>query len=249
MAQNRLPEIAVALTILAVGCEGSQSPEVMTPMATPKGQVHIERFEDAEAVLDQLGLASWVFKHRGGELTSEFTIYHRPPGKDQTETVIFSANGDTAVLVARNDRDRQNDEDVAETREDGGYLIVTVPEHLEQGRGYVTHSFSLSGARVSHTDSVNNIYAETVYADSFHAEPTPEGRPGVSSISWGGASSKPLELTPRESKVLVNLTKRLSRPGTTELPIDEREMVRYVLTVTALKDGVLPKRDAPADDH
>ena len=157
MAQYRLPKIAVALTFFAVGCEGSNSPEVV-----PEGTVHIARVDDAEAVLAQLGQLSWVFKHRGGELTSEFTIYHRPAGKNQTESVIFYGNGDTAVYGARDARDRQRDENEV-IPEDGGYLIVTVPEHsrLRQGRGYVTHSFSLSGISVSQTDSVNNIYAET----------------------------------------------------------------------------------------
>ena len=69
---------------------------------------------------------------------------------------------------------------------------------------------------------------------------------------FGGAFSEPpgkLTLSPGESRTLVSTDRRLY-PSDTDVPWDElrdtAEQIRYVLTVTALQDGQLPKRDGPA---
>lgn len=218
--------LAATLAFFAVGCRRSDSGNLPTTTVSPKGTIHIERVNEAEMVLAELGRKAWVFKHRGGELTTDFTVFHRPEGKDQTQRVIFRRFGDDAVrmLHALAEDDRQND--------GGGYVIVAIPE-FRDGRGEVTHSFSLNGASCYGTASANEIYPESVISHSG------------SSSGGGGTFDKPVKLSPGESKTLVDYSVRLDSGGT-DVPLLEREMVRYVVTVTTLQDGQLPKREEPA---
>jgi hypothetical protein len=109
------------LAFLAAGCRHSESDDLPAAVASPEGTVHLERLGEAERVLEQIdGQEAWGFKHRGGLLTTEFTVFHRPQGKDQAERVIFRRSGDN---VARNHKAPLREAGEVERQdEEGGYV-------------------------------------------------------------------------------------------------------------------------------
>jgi hypothetical protein len=216
----------VVVSLLPIGCDrpaATESPE--TPAADVRGSVHIERSEEGAAVLAQLGRKSWVFKHRGGELTAEWIVYHRPAGKNQKDTAVLEARGDQAVLIlhAPVSYDPKN----ADT---AGYLIVAMPSTVSMSEGDLTFNFSLGGAGCSYAAKASEVYPKTALSNPFEQK-------------WGGnLLDKPLALAPGETKVLVDYVQRFGSPSAQE-PMQELETVRHVLKVTALKNGELPKRE------
>jgi hypothetical protein len=227
-----LAVIAAMLAFLATGCRHSESDDLPATVASPEGTVHLERLGETERVLEHLGQEAWVFKHRGGLLTTEFIVFHRPQGKDQAERVIFRSFGDDVVLLVQDREQRAAGEDERQD-EDGGYVIATMPPWPSDGSGEFTHFFSLNGPFGSTTEPANEIYPNT-NAPTKHS-------PAI--LSGSVDYDEKVELNPGESRELVGLTRL--RPAT-DVPLLELEQIRYVLTVTALQDGQLPKRDGPA---
>jgi len=245
MTGARLFLIAAA-AIFAIGCQRSSPPAAPPPADHATETVHVERLHETEAVLAKLHRNAWVFKYWGGDATSEFTIYHRPEGKDQQERAIYETSGDDAIHARRilqqtsaADGRPEDDDALApadrplprEAREEQGYLIVVVPAFLNplMGSGEIMYRFDLAGAGVMDTTTAETVYPKTVFSHSR-----------VSSSS--GAVKEPVELTPGETKVLVDSTERFRSKGR-DTPIQEEETLRYVLKITSLKDGQLPKRD------
>jgi hypothetical protein len=229
-----LTVIAAMLAFLAAGCRHSESDDLPATVASPEGTVHLERLGEAERVLEQINdQEAWVFKYRGGPLTTEFTVFHRPQGKDQAERVIFRRSGD-GVARGHKAKLREAGEDEQQD-EDGGYVIAAIPESLD-GNGEFTFSFSLNSDFTRSTYPANEIYPRTVaaYRESGGGYMEPPGK---------------VKLSPGESRTLVSSDRRLY-PSGTDVPWhelrDTAEQIRYVLTVTALQDGQLPKRDGPA---
>ena len=258
--------LAAVAALVVARCQRSSPPGASPPAENAAETIHVRRLHDTEEVLAQLHRKAWVFKHQGGDVTSEFTIYHRPEGKDQQERAIYTASGDDAIHFRRAlqqtsepDGRPQDDGAVApadrpqppdgtpgyddalvpadrpqprEAREDEGDLIVVVPtfqDLLTGGSGEIMYKFNLAGgAGVMSTTTAETVYPKTVFSHS---------RVGSSS----GAVKKPIELTPGETKVLVDLTERFRSRGR-DTPFQEEETLRYVVTITALKDGQLPKR-------
>lgn len=249
--------LAAVAAVVAVGCQRSSPPGASPPAENAAETIHVRRLHETEAILAQLHRRAWVFRYWGGDVTSDFTIYHRPEGKDQQERVIYTDSGDEAILarralrqtsepdgrpedddaLARTDRaEPQDARDQGYEKQDAGYLIVVVPtfqDLLTGGSGEIMYKFNLAGGTgVMSTTTAETVYPKTVFSHS---------RVGSSS----GAVKEPSELTPGETKVLVDSTERFRSRGR-DIPFQEEETLRYVLTITALKDGRLPKRDVPA---
>jgi hypothetical protein len=219
-----LAVIAAMLAFLAVGCRHSESENLSATV----GNVHLERLGEAERVLEQIdSREAWVFKHRGGLLTTEFTVFHRPQGKDQAERVIFQSSGDGVALSVQ-DREQHATAEDDGSYKDGGYVILVIPQlgwppgadSLE-----ITHSFSLVGVSRTNTKPANEVYPKTVGSSG----------PGASGGAYIRLPRK-VKLSPGESATLVDLSRFLG-PRDTDVPMAEWEEIRYVLTVTALQDG------------
>ncbi|MDB4516975.1 hypothetical protein N9089_05180 [Crocinitomicaceae bacterium] len=223
MRRHRLALITATIAVFASGCECSDTVSNPTTPDTPKGTIHIERVPEAETVLAELDRVSWVFEHRGGELTTDFTIYHRPEGKDQTQTVVFRALGDEVVRALRSQPDNEGDRD-----EESGYIIVVVPDIPDVGD--VVHRFSLNRLGFTKKVPAKDVIPNTVFSHSGSFE------------KGFGRPPDTVQLRPGETHVLVDDGVRLVSSGAEVAP-DEREMIRYVLTVTALKDGQISERD------
>ena len=216
----------ISVLVLSVSCEGEKpTPRTPEKQDQPKGVLYLERLLDTEAVMAELGNLAWVYKIRGdGELTTEYTIYYRPKGKNQIERVIFQAFGDTTILFLH---DMMKAEEIKEL-EEGGYIIVTRPESFD-GDGDVGHHFSLRGA---------NSYKNTPFKELF-----PDTVRSANRLA--GSASKPgpktIKLSPGETKTIRHSLTNFN--GTPDDVIAERERVRCELKVTGLKGGQLPERD------
>jgi hypothetical protein len=185
--------------------------------------IHIERLEDSETVLSHLGHKAWVFKYHGGELIMDFRIFHRPAGKDQIEKVIYHRFGD--------DANRLNQDLAKENPQDGyeGYLIIAIPDSLN-GKGEFRYSFSVNGSSSRGRVPATDVYPTTVTSHS--------GLKG-GSMDDSDRAYKPVHLRPGETKTLATDYTGLTRGE----PKSEEERLLYVLDVTALKDGQLPRRE------
>lgn len=242
--------VMAAAAFFVIGCQRSSPPAASPPAETATETIHVRRLNETEAVLAQLHRKAWVFKHWGGDVTSDFTIYHRPKGTDQQERVIYRASGDDAIHARRAlqqtsepERGPKDDDAPAptdrlqlrEAQEKEGYLIVVVPVFpYGIGSGEITYKFNLgSGAGVTSTTAAETIYPKTVFSHSVVG-------------SGSGSVKEPVELTLGETKVLVDSTVRFTSRGS-KTPLREGEALRYVLQITALKDGRLPKRDRQAE--
>jgi len=227
-----------------MGCGSANSANPPAQSTTPKGTVQIERVPEAEAVLSQLGQKSFVLKHRGGELTTDFTIYYRAEGKNQTEQVLFHASGDRTIgwLRAWPNNDGRH-------REEGGYAIIAWPEHFGQTNGNLTFSFSLNGARTSTSPPEKEIYAKTLLSGVPVIIGSSQFPSPVLEIHGSEfLSAKLVELRPGETATLVEYSQTIStKPPDSNKPL-KQGTVRYFLSATALKDGQLPKRDKPSTE-
>jgi hypothetical protein len=214
----RLQAVFLAFSIFAVGCNQSPSSITKEPLAKPTGVVQIERLPDAEAVLSEIGKTAWVFKHRGGELTAEFVISHRPAGSDQKETIVFQRSGDDAVNAFHAIAGKQ------QPTSEGGFLILALDKRE------ITFSFGLAGAKNTKIITSDDNLPNVIFS-------------GGDKLTDSKLLHTPLSLKPGEAQVLVEHAVHY-HSSTPNLPAEQRELVRYSLRVIALKDGQLPKRDA-----
>jgi hypothetical protein len=227
MLQTYGLKTAAVVSLLLIGCGRPTATKLPETPATDVGQgLHIERCEEGEAVLAQLGRKAWVFKHRGGELTAEWIVYHRPAGKNQKDAVVFTARGDQAVQIlhAGESYDPKSTDTV-------GYLIVAMPNTGSMRDGDLTFNLSLGQAGCSHVDKASEVYSVTALSNRFTS-------------TWGGCLlDNPLALAPGETKMLVDYVQTFGSPSAQE-PLQTLETVHHILKVTALKNGELPKRDS-----
>lgn len=239
MLQPPFVTFVAICSLFVIGCRSANSDNLPAQSTVPKGTVQIERSSEAEAVLSQLGQKSFVFIHRGGKLTTDFTIYYRPRGKNQTEQVLFHASGNETIawLRARPDDDGRHGEE-------GGYAIIAWPENFAPKNGNVTFSFSLDGTGRLSSSPAKEIFPKTLF-DKKHQE----------CFEVSSVPNRPVDLRPGETKTVVRYSVRWvppdleSLPGSDKLPEVERaselETVRFVLTATALKESQPPSRDNP----
>jgi hypothetical protein len=216
MPRFRYSWILAGSVLLLFGCQ--QEKHNAAAKTRPQGTIQIEQVKEAQIVLNKLGQRAWVYRHKGGYLTTELTIYHRPQGKDkELESVFHDVNQGSSWNLGN---------DSAEEVE--GYIIVTAPRSALRGGEIVHYLSSLTGS------SVRRGKLKDLYPDGTNG---PEGI-GQTGDGSGVAS---LELKPGETKHLVGHDIHYSF-GDLPIPIKEQEMVRYVLTVTALNDGERPQR-------
>ena len=241
MIQHPLVTIAIICPLFAVGCGSANSDNLPVHSTAPKSTVQIERSPEAEKVLSQLGQKSFVFKHRGGELTTDFTIYYRPQGKNQTEQLLCNVSGDgftDGLPACPDDDDRRCEE--------GGYAMMVWPDLFPPRNGNVTFSFSLNGAGRAWSRSVKAIFPKALFDKHYQ-----------NGLEQQNAADTPVDLRPGETHTLAHYSVRLIPPdflyppsGSDKIPELERaselEMIRFVLTATALKEGQLSKRDTPS---
>ena len=197
--------------LLLFGCQ--QSKQSAPVKSTPKGTIQIEQVTEAQIVLEKLGQRAWVYKYKGGELTTELTISHRPEGKDQELESVFHSFNPGHISTFGKDS----------TEETEGYIIVTAPSEDFSG-GKIVHYMSLGSADVSRYGKLENLLPDEV------DEPV--------GIGWyGDGSGLPsLELKPGETKHLVGHDVHYVL-GDRSVPLEEQEMFRFQLTVTALQAG------------
>lgn len=210
---------AGSLICLAAGCGPTNTP-VAPPVATPPapGTVLVVRSPDAEMALSETGHKAWAYKTDGGLATVEFLIYHRPAGKDQPETIVHRMSGDDtlAFLSVLPEAEGKSSEAIV------GMVTVVVPESLGDVRE-IRFGFSMAGGRSDAKTTSDKVFPASV-------------RKYNGWLASGSETTQPILLAPGETKSLVDTRRLLGSEG----PFEERESVRYVLTITALKDGKIP---------
>ena len=199
--------------LLLFGCQ--QAKQSAPVKSTPKGTIQIEQVTEAQIILGKLGQRAWVYKYRGGELTTELTIFHRPEGKDkELESIYHNFNpGPTWVFG------KDSTEDTA------GYIIVTSPKNALRG-GEIVNYLSLDSAEGSGPPGADG--ANAVYRGKLE-DRYPDGVDGAVGIAQAGDGSglASLELKPGETKHLAGHDIHYVF-GDRPVPREEKEMIRYV---------------------
>jgi hypothetical protein len=226
--------VVVVAGSLISGCNQSPKPSesatvgVGSDIVTGDGIVHVERSPDAEALLTQLASNAWVFKHRGGELTAELIVSHRPAGPDQKETTIFEADGNLEKVGALNEAFLKNGTDIVSVGADtSGYLIVAIPSDSE----WQTHALILSRGNFGSSKiskKASDLVLDLVGGDSGKTR----------KLSAGSILGQPLALAPGDTKIIVDHFMYFE-PDSTKSAIGEMEAIHTVLTVSARKKGEL----------
>jgi hypothetical protein len=226
---------ALAFALVVVGCgppksDRSESDRDQSQVAEPATEpsVRLERITDGEAALAEFDRVSRIYKHSGGPLTTEFTIFHRPEGSNQKTTTLMKCDGDLVV----NDflYEARQEHDTWEGWEGfTGFTTVIVPDipGSRDPLDEVIYSFSLGGGGVRKI-TMKRKGAQDVYPQSVFS---PEGMGQMK----GPKDSSPdsVEIRPGESRVLLDYSIHFSSGA--DLPKEEWETIRYLLTVSALK--------------
>jgi hypothetical protein len=120
-----------------------------------------------------------------------------------------------------------------QNEEHSGYLIIAIPDSYWAAAGEITFSFSLCGENIGQSVPIDHVFPKSVFAHNsvWRSEGVPDR----------------LELGPGETKVLFDEEETLTSPNSPTAD-GERELVRYVLTVTGLKDARLPSESHPGID-
>jgi len=239
MQRFPLPLRIATLAVLAVGCNSSEPGDTKNAATRPaSGTVRVEILIDAEEPFAALGRKAWIFKHSGGPLTADFTVYHRRAGKDMPRTPIWRATGDDAVSMQLDLRDANGRD--ADMESMGGLWIAAMPggdpmENQPSELMFISKLHSSVGGvttrRVASWDKV-----------------MPAGFSLGLMGSGGGWEKGPFELKPGETRRLASsaLRSRVRRlPPTPTRPVgrllfEEAEWLLFEIRVTALKDGRLP---------
>ena len=213
----------ISLFFAIFGCS-HDVPTATGPIATTaKPECRIERSTEAEAVLKQLGQNAWVFRYSGGALNPDLKVTYKAAGKDSVEETVFDVDGQQTLDIVNSRGPSQHETDLSR----GGFIIVTFPDSGFSDQELLL-SFSLDG-----TSSFANADKDAVPAQKLA---------GPSYGSFGGnVVEQPTALSPGESRVLSDWTVR--RWQDKKIPADERETIRYVLTVTALTDAEILEHD------
>jgi len=197
--------------LLLFGCQ--QAKQSAPVKSTPKGTIQIEQIKETQIVLEKLGQRAWVYKYKGGGLTTELTISHRPEGKDQElESVYHNFNPGPTSFFGKDS-----------TEETEGYIIVTAPSEVFRG-GKIVHYMSLGDANAVYRGELEDLQPGGV-----------DGSVGIGQAGDGSGLAS-LELKPGETKHLVGHDVHYVL-GDRSVPLEEQEMFRFQLTVTALQAG------------
>ena len=206
----------------------SQVPSVQAEKANdkpiPKGSIQIERLTEAEKIISHIGQRSWVFKHEGSDITSQFVIYYRANGKFTEEKVLFKANGDSlfnAIKFMPNSVRR------VRSKKSGGYLIVSFGEN-------VLHSLSVGSISTADQKPRKGVFQDTILANRELESKR---------ISSAKELAAKQTIPPGKTVELINETVFIQSRADKGKPILDAERFRYVLTATNIKDGILPKRE------
>lgn len=183
----------------------------------PDGMIRIERVSDAEFAFAAIGMETYVFRHSGGELTADFKVFHRPAGADAVERVVFEGSGDGTVLLFQSEADEQ------QKAEPSGMIVAAMPESIKQRKGNFAFALTLSGVSSRATAPASDVLPQ-------HFSDEPKWSSGT-----GGAKVKSVEIRPGETVVLAESKQWLRSEGDPAAPLEERDLIRIVLTATALE--------------
>lgn len=212
--------LALALLLAGTGCGSPPASGTPAAPAAPTTATRVERPELPAGFLDALGKKGWVYKFSGAPALVEFKVYHRPAGKGHKEEVIrLYSNHDSFVGLSQ--------EDGGLTKPTDGLLVALLPNRLsDQGEVQV-------GFTVAHRSNRMRTSAQEFFPPSVASHTSMAIDDKVAELPAEVPLGKTLELT--------NLEYIL---GDTE-PFEDREVLRFVITVTPIPDGKLPPRPQP----
>lgn len=211
---QRLAYLVLLMVLMGCGHDGPTAPS--EPVSARGAHCRIERATEAEAVLAQLGTNAWVFRHSGCDLMPVLKVAYKPASSDALEKTLFEADGDRALRLKHSHDPARNENDVL----NGGFIVVTFPDagFSQQELGL---RFSIDGAHTTHAD-------RDAIPLLVHEGP----------VYWSGGGTlldESIVISPDESRNLCDWT--FSRSNTSPTLPEEQESIRYVWTVTALREG------------
>ena len=213
----------ISLLVALVGCRQDVPTATSPPTATHKPDCRIERATEAEAVLAQLGQNAWVFRYSGVAMYPELKVTYKAAGKDSAEKSIFDVDRQQTLHIVNARDPSEHETDLSK----GGYIIFMFPDSAFSDQE-LQFSFSADGATYN------------VSADK-DAVPTQKHAPPTSGSSGGTVVEQSIGLSQGESRVLCDWYVR--RLQDEQIPADEQETIRYLLTVTALTDTEMAEAD------